>query len=146
MDGGYPAGGSAELAELIDEHGESLVADLKRFYGVELSDVLVPGSGLSARRVLAYVRSLPLDSATVASLRGGDQFRQWDLHSYLLASVIDSINQNTYVLLSANSKRKPKPIPPVERPAQKVKANPLTSKFAAMARMARNSAVKRKKA
>lgn len=103
------------------------------------------GSGLTARRVLAYVRSLPLDSATVASLRGGDQFRGWDMDAYLLASVIDAINQNTYVLLSANSKRKPKPIPLVDRPNDKPKTQS-GSKFAAMARMAKNAAQKRKKA
>lgn len=144
MDGGDPAGGSSELAELIDKFGEHIVSDLRRYYGVNLSDVLVEESGLSPRLVIAYIRNLPIDSATAAALRGGDQFRGWDTQTYLLAAVVDAVNQNTFAFVSANSKKKPKAPEPIERPEQKTKTNPLASKFAAMARIARKSAIKRK--
>ena len=97
--------------------------------------------------VIAYVRNLPLDSATSAHLRGGDEFRGWDVHSYLLANLIDAVNSNTYAFVSAHSKRKPKAPEPFTRPKSKVKKkNPLANKFAAMARIAYQSNKKRSKA
>ena len=134
MDGGDPAGGSAELARLIDQTGESIFADLQRYYGVRVLDVLVDGSGLSPRQVLAYIRQLPPESATVAALRGGDQFRGWDTSAYMLANLFDAIQANTYAFISANSKRKPKAPEPFERPDIKVAKKKKPSLFAAMAR------------
>jgi hypothetical protein len=98
--------------------------------------VLIPGSGLSARKALALIKTLPLDSATVASLQGGEEFRGWDSHMYMLANVIDAINQNTYVLVSANSKRKPKRPEPIPRPAKQKSKKPGGGLFAQMARTA----------
>lgn len=131
---------------MIDEHGESLVSDFLRYYQLDLGDVLIPGSGLSARKAIALIRNLPLDSATTASIRGGDQFRGWDGQLYMLANIVDAIKENTYVLVSANSKRKPKVPDPIDRPtAKKSKNSPMASRFAAMARIAFNSSTKRKK-
>lgn len=82
---------------------------------------------------------MPLESATSAALRGGDQFRGWSMQTYMLANVVDAIQQNTFAFVSANSKKKPKAPQPVERPSEKKKkSNPLQNKFAAMARMAYN--------
>lgn len=117
MDGGYAAGGSAGLAKLIDTYGEQILADFQSEYGLNLVQVLQPG-GMSPRQVLALIRQLPPESRTVAALRGGDQFRGWGVDRYLLASVIDAINQNTFAFVSANSKRKPKAPEPVSRPTK----------------------------
>lgn len=134
MDGGDAAGGSRELVRLIDEAGEYLLADLRRYYQIDLRDVLVDGSGLSPRLVLAYIRHLPPESATVAHLRGGQQFQGWGHELYMLANILDAIRENTYAFVASNSKRKPKPPEPFERPAVKQKKK--TSVFASMARAA----------
>lgn len=131
MDGGDPAGGSAELARLINQCGECILFDLKHYLQVDLHDVLVDGSGLSPRLVLAYIRQLPLESATVAAIRGGEQFRGWSVITYLLAQQIDSIRENTWVTVSANAKKKPKAPEPYPRPEKKSKKGNL---FASMAR------------
>lgn len=117
MDRGDAAGGSGALARLIDRHGEEILSDFLHYYRTDLADVLRPGSGLTARRALALVRQLPPESATVAAMRGGAQFRGWAIDRYLLAQLVDSVNQNTYAFVAANSKRKPKPPKPIERPS-----------------------------
>lgn len=139
MDGGDPAGGSAGLAELIDKYGEQILADFQSEYGLNLVEVLRPG-GMSPRQVLALIRQLPPESRTVAALRGGDQFQGWGVDRYLLANVIDAINQNTYAFIAANSKRKPKAPKPVPRPSAKTQrgrddqSNPFRQRLAAVKR------------
>lgn len=145
MDRCYSAGGSFELAGLIDEHGECILSDLKAYYGVDLLDVLIPESGLTPLRVLAYIRNLPVGSATLAAIRGGEQFRDWDVQTYMLANIVDVINHNTYAFVAANSKKKPKPPKPVDRPVSRVPSNPIANKFAAMARIVHARSKKRKK-
>lgn len=117
MDGGDSAGGSHGLARLIDRCGEQILADFQSEYGLNLIEVLRPG-GMPPRQVLALIRQLPPESRTVAALRGGDQFQGWGVDRYLLASVVDAINANTYAFISANSKRKPKSPEPVQRPTK----------------------------
>lgn len=64
---------------------------------------------------------------------------------YMLANVIDAINQNTFVLVSANSKRKPKRPEPIMRPSVKQKQKaPGGGLFAQMARMAFNNSLGKK--
>lgn len=87
---------------------------------------------------MAYVNGLPPDSNFYASVAGGQEHRGWNVQTHLLASVIDAINNNTYVLVRANSKKgksaAPKPVPrPETRKATKSAGQ---SKFALMARMA----------
>lgn len=135
MGGGVAAGGSFQLAELIDQYGEHLVPDLKRYYGVELADVLVEGSGLTPRKVLLYIRALPADSATVAAMRGGLEFYGWDLDVYMLANLLDAIRENTYVtMMAAGPKKKPKPPEPFQRPGSEKKKQ--QNVFVSMARAA----------
>lgn len=98
--------------------------------------MLVPGSGLTARKALALIRNLPLDSATNASIQGGDQFRGWDGQMYMLANIVDAVKENTHVFVSAHSKRRPQPPKPMPRPATKKTTNPMANRFATMARMA----------
>lgn len=137
MGRGHYAGGSLELARLIDEAGESVFADLKRYYGVDLGDVLRPESGLTPRQVLVYINQLPAESNTMAHLQGGDQFRGWSPEVYMLANVFDAVRAHTHTYVSANSKKKPKPFEPIERP-KKSDGNKKkkTGWFSAMARAA----------
>lgn len=54
----------------------------------------------------------------MAKLRGGEQFNDWDVIAYQLANLIDAVNNNTYVLTAANSKKKPKQPKPTYRPTK----------------------------
>lgn len=117
MGGGYSAGGSQRLAGLIDQFGEFILADFHSYYGLSLPEVMGSG-GYSPRAILALIKQLPPEARTVAALRGGEQFQGWGVDRYLLASLIDAVQQNTYAFISANSKRKPKAPEPVSRPTK----------------------------
>jgi hypothetical protein len=133
--GGHSAGGSAGLAELIDKHGEELYFDLHHYAGLNLVQALRYGSGYSPRQILTLVRQLPLESATVAAIRGGHQFRGWGVDRYMMANVVDAVNENTYatIAVSGATKRKPKQPEPVWRPKGLKDGKPKRSTFAAMA-------------
>lgn len=128
MDGGDPAGGTQGLAELVDKHGESLIADFERYYR-PLPELL--SSGRSPRYILGLIRQLPVESATVAELRGGPQFRGWDVDRYLLASLVDAVMANTYAVIKSGGNKGKKP-EPTYRPEKAKSKN--GSAFAAMAR------------
>ncbi|MFD1049925.1 hypothetical protein ACFQ1S_32545, partial [Kibdelosporangium lantanae] len=83
-------------------------------------------------------------SATVAALRGGPEFRGWGPDRYLTALLVDAVQAGTYAFVSANSKRKPTPPTPVERPEKKRSRRQSAGGFAAIAK-ARIAAVRRAK-
>lgn len=90
-----------------------MYADLLRYYRVDLAEV-VAGGGPSPALVLALVEGLPEDSATVAAMRGGRDWRGWTRTELLLADIYDAINANTRA--SGRWRRKPPTIPPYPRP------------------------------
>jgi hypothetical protein len=67
-------------------------------------------------------------------MRGGIQFLGWDTDRYLLTSLIDSVRENTWAFVAANSKRRPKRPEPSPRPQKNVTKK--KNQFAAMARAA----------
>lgn len=138
MDGGDPGGGSQGLAELIDRHGEALLADFERYY-TGLPELM--RSGASPRYLLSLIRQLPMESNTTAQMRGGEEFRGWGVDQYLLANLTDAVNAATYAIVASNSKSKPKPPEPVYRPDKATKKKRANS-FAMMA--ARQMAAARK--
>lgn len=143
MEGSDPAGGSLSLADLIDKHGEKIFFDLHRYAGgLNLVKALEDDSGYSPRQLLHLIMSLPVESATMAALQGGDEFRGWGVLEYQIASLIDSVRENTYVLISANSKKKPEKPEPTYRPKQKQSQKTKPNSFAAMAAAFYNAAVK----
>ena len=109
MDGGHPGGGSRGLAQLIDEYGEYLVADLQEVYGVDLRDVFVPKARLTPMYLMTLVRGLPEGSRFQAELRGGQQFRGWDYDRYAAVATINAVRALQYVYVAAHSKSRPKP-------------------------------------
>ncbi|MGW0929559.1 hypothetical protein [Streptomyces sp. NPDC002644] len=104
---------------MIDAHGDALVADFQRFYGLRLSDV-VTGSH-SPRTALALVEQLPESSAFLAAARGGKEHIGWDTNAYLIAALIDSVNMTTWAVAAQNQKRKPPKPKPFERPGRKTR-------------------------
>jgi hypothetical protein len=119
VDGKHPAGGSRELAYLIDEYGEILLPELKHYYGIDLRDLFRESWPLTPRFVLAHIANLPVGSAFNAARRGGQQFRGWDEDRYMTATLINSIRVLTHVLVMVNidpKKSKPKPPDPYPTP------------------------------
>jgi len=119
--GGVPGsdatGGSLQLDELIEEHGEALLFDLQSI-GVDLRDLWRPGTRVTPRYVLWLVGQLPQSSAFAASMRGGAEFRPWTTDTYLLAAVVN-------ILAAANRQRAGKRGgKPVVKPPQAQRARP----------------------
>jgi len=148
---GNPTGGSLELARLLDRYGEDLVPDLKHYYGIDLRDLFSEESSLSPRWVLLHVHNLPIDSATVAEIRGGEKFRGWGPDQYMAARIIDSLSALRYITLLAHRdpKRKAPPLPepyPIPDNIQKKKTREATpGSFAFIANQLLAQGKKRKK-
>lgn len=90
-----------------------MYGDFQRYYSLDLA-VLVRDS--PPQRMLLLIRQLPLESRTVAKLRGGEQFDGWGIDRYLTAQLIDAVNGVNHSVVAANSKKKPKAPKPVPRP------------------------------
>lgn len=87
---------------------------MQSYYGLNLVKEL--GDGMSPAQIVVLIRQLPLESRTVASFRGGEEFLGWGVDRYMMAQLTDSIQNTTYAVVAANSKRKPKAPKPVYRP------------------------------
>lgn len=121
MAGGHAAGGSLRLAELIDEYGEYIYRDLHEYAGgLNLVDALRDGSGYSPAQLLVLIKGLPIESATVAAMRGGQEFRGWGVDRYLRVRFLDAIRENTFAFISAHSKKKVPEPEPTYRPKEQV--------------------------
>ncbi len=139
MDRFYTAGGSLQLAELIDAHGGELISDIFHHYGIHYSEYLGKSPKYQPWEMLVYVMNLPLGSNLIAEIRGGPEFRGWDQEMYMLANIVDAANTNVYAVVAANSdkKHRPKAPEPVERPDfAKNKRQAGQNQFAMMANMA----------
>ena len=123
MDGQRPGGGSRGLAELIDEYGEHLCADLLEFYQVDLRDVFHPEKPLTPLFLLALIRGLPDDCRFNAERRGGQEFRGWDASRYVAVATVNSIRALQYTYVSAHSKSRPRPPEPFPTPDAPVTSN-----------------------
>ncbi|CAM4098454.1 D site-binding protein [Nocardia ninae] len=140
MDGGHLAGGSLELAGLIDRYGEELLADFQHHYGLDLRDIFVAGSGLSPRRCMALIAHLPHDAAFVAAWRGGPQYRGWDEDRYLAVAQVNAIRELSYLYISAHAKRRPAPPEPIPTPEAETRRTSKPNQFAELMRRARTAA------
>jgi len=111
-------GGSLVLASLIDQAGEAIYQDFRSHYGLNFKDFVETESPSEA---LILIRGLPIGSRFVSQLQGGEQFAGWDTVAYQLATLIDAVNYNTYAVIAANSKRKPKEPKPAYRPKKETR-------------------------
>ena len=140
MDGRDPGGGSRGLADLIDEFGEHLAADLLEVYGVDLRDIFNDEARLTPLYLLTLIRGLPESSRFVAERRGGQQFRGWDAAMYAAVANVNATRALQYVYVAAHSKNKPpvpEPFPVPDTTVRKPKQNgPGTFAFIAAAKIA----------
>ena len=134
MAGVDSAGGSLSLAELIDKYGEQIYFDLHHYAGgLNLVEALQDGSGYSPRQLIMLISNLPMESATISAMRGDDEYRGWGVDRYMIAHLIDSVRENTYAFLMANSKKKPDKPEPTYRPGKKDDNKAKLNSFATMA-------------
>ncbi|MFD5864354.1 hypothetical protein ACFWGP_05345 [Agromyces sp. NPDC127015] len=92
------SGGIDQLCELIDEHGESLTADLDQFHGIRVDDVWA--GRVSARHVLTLAGQLLRNpqSRFRADRLGDDRWIGWTLESSALAGIHDVLLGIGYAL------------------------------------------------
>lgn len=83
-------------------------------YGV---DVLAVGT--SSRRLWTLLHRLPPYARVGASVE-----TQWSQESYLLAAVVDAVQNLSYITTQVWSKSKVKPPKPLQRPGDRVKKRP----------------------
>lgn len=93
------------------------MADLSRYHQINLIEVVTGESAWTPKLILGLLRELPEDAATLASIRGGDDWRGWDRSTGILADLYDALNVNTRA--TGQWKRKPPKIAEYPRPKQK---------------------------
>lgn len=116
MDGDHPSGGSQGLAQLIDEYGEYLTADLLEYYRVDLRDLFHPTKPLTPLFLLVLIRGLPEDCRFNAERRGGQEFRGWDASRYASVATVNAVRALQYTYVCAHVKSRPKPPAPFPVP------------------------------
>lgn len=116
MDGRHRAGGSRALVSLIEKAGGAIYADLLREYGVDLRHLFDDSGELSPKRALILIENLPPSSRTVTLIGDNPEAYGWDLSAHMLASVIDTIRENTYTNVQVRTKKRIDPPEPFTRP------------------------------
>jgi len=91
---------------MLKDHGETIYPDLLRFFGVDIHDLFREEKHLTPKQVLLLIRSLPPESATSASIRKLPEAAGWGMDTYLLASLIDAVRENSHINAQAHSKKK----------------------------------------
>lgn len=66
--------------------------------------------------VLALIENLPSHTATSAKLRDVPESAGWDTNAYLVAALIDSVRDGTFVNMQVRTKKKLKPFERVQLP------------------------------
>lgn len=136
MDAGHIAGGSFALAQLIDDYGSVIAADLCEVYGVDLRDLY--RDDIAPRWWINLIIQLPAGSRFYAEKRGGPHFRGWDEDRYLMAAVANAIRGLQWTYVASKSKRRPPPVQPLPLPddVRRRKDGPGTFAFLAKQKLA----------
>lgn len=111
------------LATVVNDYTEALEWDLFHYWNMDILD-----ERLTIRRLRNFWDRLPLESETKQDLAGIERdARLWDKNTWMLANILDGVNSTTYAIIAANSKNKPRPPKPYERPEliKKKKTKPL---------------------
>ncbi|MGH8791766.1 MAG: hypothetical protein ACRDXX_03870 [Stackebrandtia sp.] len=88
---------------------------------------------LSIRRAVVLISELPHDSRLATAMRGGAEHDGWDVHSFLLAGLIDAVNQVTHAVAQTHSKRRIRRPAPVPRPGSGKRSTARTVRVADLA-------------
>ena len=110
-----------------------MYADLLRYYGVNVVGLFKDSPDLSPAETLALIESLPLGSTFGALAGKVPDSAGWDTNSYMLASIIDAVRENTYANMQVRTKKKLKQPTPVKVPGSKPKKKQQSNSFVKMA-------------
>ncbi|AEK09224.1 tail assembly chaperone [Mycobacterium phage JC27] len=119
------AGGSLQLGGLIDDYGDAILADLRSEYNLSLKALFDPESTLGPIEVIALIKELPRDSRFWSEKQGGPQFRGWNDHVYVTASMVNELRALKFMYLLANTPKdkRRRLTPPEPFPVPQVKAH-----------------------
>lgn len=114
-----------------------MFADFREYYNLRLSDVLDWDGSLPVWEAAILAKELPHSSRTMAMIQGGKEYWGWTLDRHLLATLVDSVNVDTYAFVQANSKKKIKLPAPTPRPgdADRKREENANNPFAQMVKM-----------
>lgn len=106
-----PSGGSEGLLSLLDEHGEAIEFDLRRFAGVDLLDWF--RGHIPTRQILRHIGMLPPESAFQARMRQyakrtGNQPEAWMTY-YAMNDTAEMVRQLWNLLAAINTEKGKKP-------------------------------------
>lgn len=104
-----------------------------RIYGVDLRDLVSDEGGLSPRRALVLIEGLPYGCRSWAHIQGDPELEGWDISTYMLAGLLDSVRENTFATVQIQSKKKLKPPEPIKIPGASAKPAKKPNLFAQMA-------------
>jgi hypothetical protein len=93
-----------------------MFADFREYYGLRLSDVMRFDGSLPIWEAALLAEQLPPTSRTFSALQGGSEYRGWSIDTYLMASLVDAMNMNSFLFAKANSKKRIKEPKLVPRP------------------------------
>lgn len=113
-------GGIAGLRRFLTEYGEAVEWDMARYWPGRSLLELYRGE-MSWRELRVFLRYLPTDSATARAVRGTTpEEDQWSLDRQLLATVADTVRENTFAMVKLHGDPKKtkrmRPPDPIQRP------------------------------
>lgn len=86
---------------------------------MDLRDLFVEDTSLTPSLVLALVYELPVGSRTASLMSGVEDSSGWGINSYLLASLINAVRENTFANMQVRTKKKLSRPEPVNTPLSK---------------------------
>lgn len=103
---------------------------------MDLRELVSDGGDLSPSRALALIEGLPYGCRSLAHIQGDPDLEGWDVQSYLLAGLVESVRENTFATVQIQTKKKLKHPEPIKIPGAslKKKKQPGGNVFAQMAR------------
>lgn len=112
-----------------------MIADFHQYYGIDLAT-----DTHSPRYLLTLIEQLPPESRTMAALQGGHQFRGWGVSEYIQASLVDAVQENSWITAAASSKSRPPRPKPFYRPASgsRKKSNQFTQTVVGLMKAKKN--------
>jgi hypothetical protein len=113
------AGKIAALREYTDKYGDSLTADFRQFYGLNIDDAWAGSLDPAHAAVLAEQLKLIPDSRVRAEWLGSIEFMGWGPMQHTLANLYDLVVSVAYSMSgkrAPDKARYPRPAPPVPKP------------------------------
>lgn len=104
---GARAGKLIGLSALLREQRNAIEADLHRYYGIDLLDFY--RGRISLRKLAVLVEGLPAEATVYRNLQ--PEAAGWDIHTYLLAGILDALNDANWQRAEGKAHNRPERVP-----------------------------------